>query len=65
MDHYSAYYELDRLPRIQSSAVVQGTSLYFGRNGALHTLTIVNRPQFSSELFKALGIKYGFNEITS
>ena len=65
MDHYSDYYELDRLPRIQSSAVVQGTRLHFGCNGALHSLTTVNGPQITSELFKTLGIKYGFNYITS
>ena len=65
VDHYSDYYELDRLPSIQSSAVVQATKHHFGCHGIPHTLITDNGPQFTSDLFKAFATKYGFNHITS
>ena len=65
VDHYSDYYELDRLPSIQSSAVVQATKHHFHRHGIPHTLITDNGPQFTSDLFKAFATKYGFNHITT
>lgn len=64
MDHYSDYDELDQLPSIQSSAVVQVTRQHFGHHRVPHTLITDSGPQFSSDLFKAFAIKYGFNHIT-
>ena len=42
VDHFSDFYEIDRLPSIQSSAVVQATKQHFGRHGIPHTLLTDN-----------------------
>ena len=65
VDHYSDYYELDRLPNIQSSAVIQATKQHFGRHGVPHTLVTDNGAQFTSDTFKVFAKKYGFQHITS
>ena len=63
--HYSGYCELNQLPSIQSSVVIQAREQHFGRIGMPHTLRTDNRPQFTSELFKGFARKYGFNRIAS
>ena len=65
MDHYSDYYELDRLPSIQASSVTQATKQHFGRHGVPHTLITDNGSQFISEAFKAFTEKYKFHHIIS
>ena len=42
VDHYSDFYEIDRLPTIQSSAVIQATKKHFGQYGVPHTLITDN-----------------------
>ena len=63
--HYSGYCELDQLPSIQSSVVIQAREKYFGRIGMPHTLRTDNGPEFTSESFKGFARKYGFNHIAS
>lgn len=65
VDHYSDFYELDRLPSIQSSSVIQATKQHFSRHGVPHTLLTDNGAQFTSEAFKAFAEKYKFKHITS
>ena len=65
VDHYSDFYEIDRLPTIQSSAVIQATKQHFGRHGIPHTLLTDNGAQFTSDLFKTFAKNYQFNHITS
>ena len=65
VDHYSDFYELDRLPSIQSSSVIQATKQHFNRHGVPHTLITDNGTQFTSEAFKAFAEKYKFKHITS
>ena len=65
VDHYSDYYELDWLPSIQSSSVIQATKQHFRRHGLPHTLITDNGSQFTSEAFKAFEEKYKFHHITS
>ena len=65
VDHYSDFYEIDRLPSIQSSAVIQATKQHFSRHGIPHTLITDNGAQFTSDLFKSFARKYQFNHITS
>ena len=65
VDHYSDFYEIDRLPTIQSSAVVQATKQHFSRHSIPHTLITDNSAQFTSDLFKTFAKKCQFNQITS
>ena len=65
VDHYSDCYELDQLPSIQSSSVIQATKQHFSRHGVPHTLITDNGTQFTSEAFKAFAEKYKFKHITS
>ena len=65
VNHYSDFYELDRLPSIQSSSVIQATKQHFSRHGVPHTLLTDNGAQFTSEAFKAFAEKYKFKHITS
>ena len=65
VDHYSDFYELDKLPTIQSSAVIQATKQHFSRHGIPHTLITDNGAQFTSDLFKTFTKMYQFNHITS
>ena len=65
VDHYSDFSELDRLPSIQSSSVIQATKQHFSRHGVPHTLITDNGAQFTSEAFKAFAEKYKFKHITS
>ena len=65
VDHYSDFYELDQLPTIQSSSVIQATKQHFGRHGVPHTLITDNGAQFTSELFKTFAREYKFHHITS
>ena len=57
VDHYSDYYELDRLPSIQAWSVIQAAKQHFGRHGVPHTLITDNGSRFISE-------KYKFHHIT-
>ncbi|XP_031569046.1 uncharacterized protein K02A2.6-like [Actinia tenebrosa] len=65
VDHYSDFYEIDRLPTIQSAAVVQASKKHFSRYGVPHTLITDNGAQFTSDLFKQFASKYKFNDVTS
>ena len=65
VDHYSDFYEIDKLPNIQSSAVIQATKKHFSRYGVPHTLITDNGTQFTSDLFKQFARKYNFHHITS
>ena len=65
VDHFSDFYEIDRLPSIQSPAVVQATKQHFGRHGIPHTLLTDNGSQYTSDLFKQFSTTYKFNHITS
>ena len=65
VDHYSDFYELDQLPTIQSSAVIQATKQHFGRYGVPHTLISDNGTQYTSDLFKTFANKYKFHHVTS
>ena len=65
VDHYSDFYEIDRLPTIQSSAVIQATKPHFSRHGVPHTLITDNGTQFTSELFQSFTQQYKFNHVTS
>ena len=65
VDHYSDFYEIDKLPTIQSSAVIQAIKRHFSRHGIPHTLITDNGAQFTSDLFKTFAKKYQFNHITS
>ena len=58
VDHYSDFYELDKLPNIESSAVVQATRQHFSLHRIPHTLVTDNGAQFTSEMYR-------FNHITS
>ena len=56
---------IDRLPSLQSSAVVQATKQHFGHHGIPHTLLTDNGSQYTSDLFKEFAKTYKFNHITS
>ncbi|XP_015777860.1 PREDICTED: mucin-2-like [Acropora digitifera] len=59
------HYELDRLPSIQSSSVIQATKQHFSRHGVPHTLITDNGAQFTPEAFRPFAEKYNFKHITS
>lgn len=65
LDHFSDFYEIYRLPSIQSSAVVQATKQHFGHRGIPHTLLTDNGSQYTSDLFKEFVKTYKLNHITS
>lgn len=65
VDHYSNFYEIDQLPTIQSSAVIQATKQHFSRHRIPHTSITDNAAQYTSDLFKTFAKKYQFNNITS
>ena len=52
VDYYSDFYEIDKLPTMQSSAVTQFTKQHFGRHGIPYTLIIDSGAQFTSDLSK-------------
>ena len=65
VDHLSDFYEINRLPSLQSSAVAQATKQHFSRHGTPHTLLTDNGSQHTSDLFKEFAKTYNFNHITS
>ena len=65
VDHYSDFYEIDHLPTIQSSAVIQASKQHFGCHGIPHTLITDNGAQFTSDLFRTFSRKYGFNHVAT
>ena len=52
VDQYSDFYEIDNLPTIQSSAVIQASKQHFGRHGIPHTLITDSGAQFTFDLFR-------------
>ena len=58
VDHYSDFYEIGRLPTVQSSGVIQSTKQHFSRHGIPHTLITDNGAQFTSDLFKTFAKNY-------
>lgn len=60
VDYYSDFYEIDKLPTIQSSAVTQFTKQHFGRHGIPYTLIIDSGAQFTSDLSKTFAEKNHF-----
>ena len=65
VDHYSDFYEIDKLPTIQSSAVIQITKQHFVRHGIPHTLIADSGAQFASDLSKTFAEKNQFNHFTT
>jgi hypothetical protein len=61
----SDFYEIDKLPNLQSPTVIQTTQKHFSRYGVPHTLITDNGTQFTSELFAQFASKYKFHHITS
>ena len=58
VDHFSDFYEIDRLPSIQSSAVVQTIKQHFGRHGIPHILLTDNGSQCTSDLLEEFAEAY-------
>ena len=65
VDHYSDFYEIDQLPTIQCSAVIQASKQHFGRHGIPHTLITDNGAQVTSGLFRTFARKCGFQHVTT
>ena len=65
VDYYSDFYEIDKLPTIQSSAVIQVTKQHFGRHGIPHTLIADSGAQLTSDLSKTFAEKNQFNHFTT
>ena len=65
VDHYSDFYEIDRLATIQSSPVIQANKQHFSWHGIPHSVITDNGAQFNSDLFQTLAKRYQFNHITS
>lgn len=65
VDYYSDFYEIDKLPTIQSSAVIQITKQHFVRHGIPHTLIADSGAQFASDLSKTFAEKNQFNHFTT
>ena len=65
MGGHSDFYEIDKLPAIQSSAVIQVTKQHFGRHGIPHTLIADSGAQFTSDLSKTFAEKNQFNHFTT
>ena len=47
VDHYSDFYEINKLSSIQSSTIIAATKQHFGRYGIPHTLLTDNGSQYS------------------
>ena len=65
VDHFSDFYKIDRIPFLQSAAVVQATKQHLRHNRIPHTLLTDNGSKYTSDLFKEFTKTYKFNHITS
>lgn len=65
VDHYSDFYEINRLPTIQSSRPPGSTSAGMAFHTRTCTLITDNGAQFTSDLFQTFAKRYQFNHITS
>ena len=65
VDHYSDFYELDKLQDTQSSTIVDLTKAHFARHGIPLRCLTDNGPQFISAHYRNFAHKYGFQHVTS
>ena len=52
VDHYSNFWEIDRLYNTTSKSVIHKLKMHFSRNGICDEITTDNGPQFASEEFR-------------
>lgn len=64
-DHYSNYFEYDRVTPISTAAVIKCLKSIFARYGIPEKLVSDNGTQFSSAEFKTFAKSYGFDHETS
>ncbi|CAB3984941.1 Retrovirus-related Pol poly from transposon, partial [Paramuricea clavata] len=65
VDYYSNFFEVDRLEKLTSLAVIKKLKPHFARFGIPNTLVTDNGPQFISDDFRDFSMKYQFEHITT
>ena len=65
VDHYSDFYELDKLQDTQSTTIVDLTKAHFARHGISMRCLTDNGPQFISAHYRNFAHKYRFQHVTS
>ena len=65
VDHYSDYFEVDRVRSLQASEVIPKLKCHLARHGLPEKIITDNGPPFSSEKFAELAKVYQFNHVTS
>jgi hypothetical protein len=64
IDYYSGLWEVDRLKRTTSNAVIKKLKQHFARNGIPSTLISDNGPQFSAQEFCNFAVNWDFEHTT-
>jgi len=65
VDHYSDFWEIDRLDDTTSSGVIRKMMCHFIRYGIAGCLFTDNGPQFSSSSFATFARQWSFKHVTS
>ena len=65
VDYYSNFWEIDKLNRTTSNAVISKVKSHFARYGIPSTVMSDNGPQFASEEFARFAQNYNFEHVTS
>lgn len=65
VDHYSDYFEVDRLHSTTSAAVIAATKRQFARHGIPNKVITDNGPQFSGHEYHEFSQEWEFSHVTS
>lgn len=65
VDHYSDFFEIDRLKTKESTEIIRCVKAHMARHGIPERLTSDNGTQFTSTQFQKFSKTYGFQHITS
>ncbi|KAK2146392.1 hypothetical protein LSH36_611g03056 [Paralvinella palmiformis] len=64
VDYFSNFWEIDKLNRTTSNAVIKKIKAHFSRYGIPSTVMTDNEPQFTAEEFRKFAQKYDFEHVT-
>ena len=65
VDYFSNFWEIDKLNRTTSNAVIKKIKALFSRYGIPTTVMTDNGPQFTAEEFRKFAQKYDIEHVTS
>ena len=65
VDYFSDFFEVDKLDKTTSKAVIKKLKSHFSRNGIPNELVTDNGPQYDSDEFKTFAKEWNFDHLTS